>query len=100
MEGRLRLAEKERARRQARTAAAPGGPSSSTQNGPSSQELEQLEAQANANMAALLLEEASTKARALAATLAFAALQFFCAQGWLGVMNSLLVKVHCFGSAL
>ena len=60
MEGRLRLAEKERARRQARIAG-PGGTTASAPSGPSSKELEQLEAQANANMAALLLEEASTK---------------------------------------
>ena len=58
MEGRLRLAEKERARRQSRLAGPGGAPS-----GPTTQELEQLEAQANANMAALLLEEASTKVR-------------------------------------
>ncbi|KAK9787854.1 hypothetical protein WJX73_009765 [Symbiochloris irregularis] len=60
VEGRLRLAEKERARRQAKVAG-PGINLITAPSGPSSQELEQLEAQANANMAALLLEEASTK---------------------------------------
>ena len=62
VEGRLRLAEKERARRLSRT----GGSIDAKGVAPAlppSQDLAQLEAQANANMAALLLEEASTKVR-------------------------------------
>ncbi len=51
VEGRLRLAEKERQRMKSKSAA--GG----AQAGPSEEELAALEAQANANMAALLEEE-------------------------------------------
>jgi hypothetical protein len=51
VEGRLRLAEKERQRLKSRNAA--GG----AQTGPSEEDLASLEAQANANMAALLEEE-------------------------------------------
>lgn len=63
VEGRLRLAEKERARRQSR-AAAPSVPAIASVpegSGSDAYDLAQLEAQANANMAALLLEEASSK---------------------------------------
>ena len=57
LEGRLRLADKERQRKQSKAAAPAGDPAP-----PDRQALEALEAQANANMAALLKEEASTKA--------------------------------------
>ncbi len=57
MEGRLRLAEKERQRIKSKTVA------SGAQTGPSQEELASLEAQANANMAALLEEEEVKKVR-------------------------------------
>ena len=56
LEGRLRLADKERHRKQSKAAAPAADPPP-----PDRQALEALEAQANANMAALLKEEASTK---------------------------------------
>ncbi|KAK9828842.1 hypothetical protein WJX72_002378 [[Myrmecia] bisecta] len=59
VEGRLRLAEKERQRFRNKGGAA--GSAASLRNGPSHEELEQLEALANANMAALLQEEAAQK---------------------------------------
>jgi hypothetical protein len=55
VEGRLRLAEKERQRFKGKVAA------STPPAGPSNQDLEELEAQANANMAALLEEEETRK---------------------------------------
>lgn len=55
MEGRLRLAEKERQRGKGKVAA------SNNPTEPSNEELELLEAQANANMAALLEEEKNQK---------------------------------------
>ena len=61
VEGRLRLAEKERQRIKSKSAA--GG----TQAGPSQEELAALEAQANANMAALLEEEEVKKVRSTTA---------------------------------
>ena len=60
VEGRLRLAEKERQRVKAK---APAASATAAACGPSKQELEQLEAVANANMAALLQEEAVQKVR-------------------------------------
>ena len=62
MEGRLRLAEKERARVKAK---APGGVPAATAAGPSDEQLAAMEAAADANMAALLQEEEVQKARAL-----------------------------------
>ena len=56
LEGRLRLADKERQRKQSKAAAPAGEPPA-----PDRQALEAMEAQANANMVALLQEEASTK---------------------------------------
>lgn len=65
LEGRLRLADKERQRRQLK-AAAPVGDAPA----PDRDALKAMEAQANANMAALLLEEASTKVCQLITTCA------------------------------
>ena len=59
VEGRLRLAEKERARIKAK---APGGVPSTAAAGPSDEQLAALEAAADANMAALLQEEEVQKA--------------------------------------
>ena len=58
LEGRLRLADKERQRRQLKAVEKPGEEAALDVD-----VLKAREAQANANMAALLLEEASTKAR-------------------------------------